>query len=198
MGSDSNGVMSGVPAEKQINEERLNVYALVIYIPDPLGRFLDDLRRELAPACNPHAHVSVLPPRPLAVDWQVAGEQVRRLTETQPPFAVGLAEVRIFPVTNVTYIEVGEGVSELHHMHDAINRGALAFEEPFAYYPHITLAQQIETDQLQAVHELAIRRWKEFTGPKAFRAERTAFVQNTTGNCWLDLAVFEFGAMAAR
>src|SRR5450432_1462898 len=113
MGSDSNGVLPGVPAERLINEDRLNVYALVIYIPDPLGRFLDDLRRELAPSCNPHAHVSVLPPRPLGVDWQVAGEQVRGLTDTQPPFAVELAEVRIFPVTDVIYIEVGAGALEL-------------------------------------------------------------------------------------
>jgi 2'-5' RNA ligase len=196
MGFDSNGVKPDVPAEERINEQRLNVYALVIYIPDPLGRFMDDLRRELAPACNPHAHVSVLPPRPLAVDWQVAGEQVRGLTETQPPFAVRLAEVRIFPVTNVTYIEVGAGAADLHRMHDAINRGALAFDEPFAYYPHITLAQQIEPDRVQAVHELAGRRWKEFTGPKTFRAERAAFVQNTAGNCWIDLAEFRFGAVA--
>ena len=71
MGFNSNGVLSRIPAE-----QRLNVFALVIYIPDPLGRFLDDLRRELVPGCNPHAHVSVLPPRPLAVDWQVASEQV--------------------------------------------------------------------------------------------------------------------------
>jgi 2'-5' RNA ligase len=195
MGFDSNGVKPDVPAEQRINEQRLNVYALVIYIPDPLGRFLDELRRELAPGCNPHAHVSMLPPRPLSVDWQVAGEQVRGLTETQPPFAVRLAEVRIFPVTNVTYIEVGAGTSELHRMHDAINRGALAFEEPFAYSPHITLAQQIEPDRVQAVHELAGRRWKEFTGPKTFRAERAAFVQNTAGNCWIDLAEFRFGAV---
>ena len=41
----------------------MNQFALVIYIPDPLGRFLDDLRRELAPDCVPHAHVSVLPPQ---------------------------------------------------------------------------------------------------------------------------------------
>jgi 2'-5' RNA ligase len=198
MGSDSNGVLPGVPAERLINEDRLNVFALVIYIPDPLGRFLDDLRRELAPGCNPHAHVSVLPPRPLGVDWQVAGEQVRGLMETQPPFAVGLAEVRIFPVTDVIYLEVGAGALELHHMHDVINRGAAAFAEPFVYYPHITLAQQIEHDQVQAVHELAERRWTEFTGPTAFRAERAAFVQNTVGNCWIDLAEFGFGAVALR
>ena len=193
MGSDSNGVLSGVPAE-----QRLNVYALVIYIPDPLGRFLDDLRRELAPGCKPHAHVSVLPPRPLSVDWHVAGEQVRELTEAQPPFAVGLTQVRIFPVTHVTYIEVGAGAPELHHMHDAINRGALTFKEPFSYYPHITLAQEIAADQVQAVHELAGRRWQEFTGPKTFRAERAAFVQNIMGNYWIDLAEFGFGAVAVR
>jgi 2'-5' RNA ligase len=195
MGSDSNGVLSGVPAGQRLNEQRLNVYALVTYIPDPLGRFLDDLRRELAPGCNPHAHVSVLPPRPLGVDWHVAGEQVRELTETQAPFVVGLADIRIFPVTNVIYIEVGSGATELRHMHDAINRGALAFEEPFVYQPHITLAQEILQGEVQAVHELAKRRWKEFTGPHAFRAERAAFVQSTMSNCWIDLAEFEFGAV---
>ena len=59
--------------------ERLNVFALVIYIPGPLGKFLDDLRRELVPSYNPHAHVSVLPPRPLAVDWRLASDQARAL-----------------------------------------------------------------------------------------------------------------------
>jgi 2'-5' RNA ligase len=193
MGSDSNGAQSGVLAA-----ERLNVYALVIYIPDPLGRFLDDLRRELALGCNPHAHVSVLPPRPLAVDWQVAGEQVRGLTETQPPFDVGLAEIRIFPGTNVIYIGVGVGASELHYMHDAINCGALAFQEPFVYQPHITLAQEIGHDQVQAVHALAQRRWEEFPGPRTFRAQRVTFVQNTMGNRWIDLAEFGLGAVAVR
>src|ERR1700736_696037 len=138
MGFISNGLLSWIPAE-----QRVNVFALVIYIPDPLGKFLDDLRRELAPGCNPHAHVSVLPPRPLGVDWKVAGEQVRRLTETQGPFDVELAEIRIFPVTNVIYIEVGAGAADLHHMHKAVNRDALAFDEPFAYHPHITLAQEL-------------------------------------------------------
>src|ERR1039458_6592237 len=42
-----------------------SLYALVIYLSDPLGGFLDDLRLEMVPGCNPHAHISVLPPRPL-------------------------------------------------------------------------------------------------------------------------------------
>ena len=40
MDFDPHGMLSQIPAE-----ERLNVFALVIYIPDPLGSFLDDLRR---------------------------------------------------------------------------------------------------------------------------------------------------------
>src|ERR1700687_845742 len=132
MGFNPNGVLSRVPAE-----QRLNVFALIIYIPDPLGRFLDDLRRELVPGCDPHAHVSVLPPRPLAVDWQVASRPVRALTEGGAPFQIELGRIEIFPGTDVIFIEVGPGSSELFRMHDAMNTGALAFQEPFEYHPHI-------------------------------------------------------------
>src|SRR6266571_2196759 len=104
MGSDSPEYGCQVP-----DEERLNVYALVIYIPDPLGRFLDNLRRELVPAYNPHAHVSVLPPRPLMVDWQAADSQTRTLTESGEPFGVTLSSVQIFPATDVIYLGVGAG-----------------------------------------------------------------------------------------
>jgi 2'-5' RNA ligase len=190
MGSDSKALLlSQVPAEK-----RLNVYALVIYIPDPLGRFLDDLRRELVPGCNPHAHVSVLPPRPLPADWQAASEQMQAFTAGQRPFPVELGDVRIFPVTNVIYIELGSGKEQLSSMHDALNGNALGFEEPFVYHPHVTLAQEIPPGEVKAVHELAERRWKEFPGERVFRADRAAFVQNTLGNCWIDLVNFALGA----
>ena len=49
-------------------EQTLSQFALVAYIPDPLGRFLDDLRVELTPDCKPRAHVTILPPRPLCDD----------------------------------------------------------------------------------------------------------------------------------
>jgi 2'-5' RNA ligase len=187
---DSKGLLSRVPAE-----ERLNVYALVIYIPDPLGRFLDDLRRELVPGCSPHAHVSVLPPRPLGAEWQAASEQVQAFTAGQRPFPVELGEIRIFPVTNVIYIEVRSGKEELSSMHDALNGNALVFEEPFVYQPHVTLAQEIPRGEAAAVYELAGRRWKEFQGERVFRADRAAFVQNTMGNRWIDLANFALGAV---
>ena len=188
MGSDKNGVPCSVPAE-----ERLNVFALVIYIPDPLGRFLDDLRRELAPHSNPHAHVSVLPPRPLAVEWQAGAEQARTLTEGWAPFEIELTGLQIFPVTNVIYIEISAGAADLRRMHAALNAGALEFEEPFPYHPHITLAQEIPHQEVRSIYELAQRRWLEYRGSRVFRAERTVFVRNTLDNCWIDLAEYRLG-----
>src|SRR5437867_1798782 len=114
MGLEPNGVQR-IPAE-----QRLNVFALVIYLPDPLGRFLDDLRRKLVPGCNPHAHVSVLPPRPIAGDWQVARDQVRSLAEAWTPFDITLSGIGVFPVTNVIYVELGQGAAEMRALHAAM------------------------------------------------------------------------------
>jgi 2'-5' RNA ligase len=191
MSFNSTGVLHRIPAE-----QRLNVYALVIYIPDPLGRFLDDLRKELVPGCNPHAHVSVLPPRPIAVDWQVAGEQVRVCAANWTPFEIKLEGIRIFPVTNVIYVELGQGAEEMFQIHAAMNSQALEFDEPFAYHPHITLAQEIPPAEVASVHRRAQEIWEAYGGPRSFRAERATFVQNTLGNCWIDLAEFSLGAVA--
>jgi 2'-5' RNA ligase len=178
--------------------EGLNVFALVIYIPGPLGGFLDDLRRELVPHYNPHAHVSVLPPRPLAVDWQTASEHARVLTEGWAPFDIELTEIHVFPVTDVIYLELGAGASELERMHLAMNSLPLEFEEPFPYHPHITLAQELVHAEVTEKHELASRRWREYPGSRVFRAERAVFVQNTMTDCWVDLAEYSLGAVPVR
>jgi 2'-5' RNA ligase len=191
MGFNPNGALSRVPAE-----QRLNVFALVIYIPDPLGRFLDDLRTKLVPGCNPHAHVSVLPPRPIAVDWQVASEQVKECAGNWAPFDIVLERIRIFPVTNVIYLELGEGADEMFRIHAAMNSGSLEFDEPFAYHPHITLAQEIPPAEVANVNRRAHELWDAYTGPRSFRADRTTFVQNTLGSFWIDLAEFSLGAVA--
>ena len=193
MGFDPNGGPSSIPAE-----ERLNIFALVIYVPDPLGRFLDDLRRELVPHYNPHSHVSVLPPRPVAVDWRTAAEQVRALTEAWAPFESELTGLQIFPVTDVLFLEIGAGAAELRRMHAAMDSHTLEFEEPFAYHPHVTLAQEVPHQDVPTLFDLARRRWDEYRGVRSFRAERAAFVQNTLNNRWIDLAEYALGAVALR
>jgi 2'-5' RNA ligase len=171
---------------------------LVIYIPDPLGRFLDELRQELVPSYNPHAHVSVLPPRPLAVDWSVAAGQVCSLTGAWAPFEIELTDIGIFPLTEVIYIQLGAGAAELSRMHTAMNSGPLGFHEPFPYHPHVTLAQEIPAGAVDSVCQRAVERWRDYRGPRSFRADRAAFVQNTLQNCWIDLAEYSLGAVAVR
>jgi 2'-5' RNA ligase len=188
MGSQGNG-------RAPVGGERQNLFALVIYIPDPLGQFLDDLRRELVPHCNPHAHVSVLPPRSLAVPWDQASEQARALTEGWAPFEIELAGIEVFPATQVIYIEVGRGAAEMRRLHAAMNSGALDWKEPFAYHPHITLAQDFPHERVLELTEAARKRWAEYRGPRTFRAERAMFVQNVGDNCWADLAEYSLGAV---
>lgn len=193
MGCEQNGKLSSIPPDR-----RLNVFALVIYIPDPLGKFLDDLRRELVPHYNPHAHVSVLPPRPLRIPWQQASEEARAVLEACPAFDVELRGVARFPVTDVIYLEVGGGATELRRLHRTMCNGRLSFTEPYPYCPHVTLAQEIPQDQVAATQEVACRRWAEFRGERRFRVQKAVFVQNTAGDCWADLAEYELGAVAAK
>jgi 2'-5' RNA ligase len=193
MGSDSIERSVRIPPE-----ERLNVYALVIYVPGPLGKFLDDLRRKLVPGCNPHAHVSLLPPRPLAVDWAVASDQVRAVMDGWTPFEIELTGIEIFPVTDVIYIRIGDGAAELGRMHAAMNADSLNFRDPFPYHPHITLAQELPPQTVAPTNELAHRLWREYPGPRRFAAEHAAFVQNSLGNCWIDLAEYSLGGSAVK
>src|SRR3954452_23412887 len=108
-------VSNGGPC-RTLQGERLNVFALVIYIPPPLGRFLDDLRRELVPHYNPHAHVSVLPPRPLQVAWETASDEARTLIEGMAPFDVELTTIEMFERTEVIYIGIGSGAPQLYEL----------------------------------------------------------------------------------
>ena len=166
----------------------LNSFALVFYLPDPLASFLDRLRRELAPECHAKAHVTVLPPRPLFCPPQEAWRELERGLQDFPPFPLELGEVRVFPVTQVIYLSVREGGRELKRMHTALNTGLFELSEPFEYHPHVTLAQELEPENVPAAAELAARRYREFAHPCVFTVDQLTFVQNTLENRWKDLA----------
>ncbi|MGH9658633.1 MAG: 2'-5' RNA ligase family protein [Bryobacteraceae bacterium] len=178
--------------------DRLNCFALVAYIPDPLGKFLDDLRRELVPGCVPHAHVTILPPRPLSSAVDGAIPILRGLASDFPPFEIEAVSIEVFPVTDVVYVEVGIGGAQLHQMHDVMNSGPAGFHEPFDYHPHITLAQELTRDRSVECAAIARRRWAEFPHSRRFTADKLWFVQNTVDNRWIDLAQFSLAAVPVR
>lgn len=178
--------------------DRINSFALVTYIPEPLAGFLDQLRRELVPNCFLRAHVTILPPRPLSTTSEAAWRVIGALAPRFAPFEVELASVEVFPVSDVIHVSVGAGSDELKRMHDAFNIDGLRYQEPFSFQPHVTLAQDLQTDELDELIGVAHARWAEFSGAKSFRVENVVFVQNTRRNEWADLGESKLGCSDSR
>jgi 2'-5' RNA ligase len=178
MGCESNGHV------------RVNQYALVSYIQEPLGGYLDELRLLLAPGCRPHAHVTILPPRPLQEPEIRAESEIRNLATQFHSFEVKLGSVELFAATEVIYLDVKCGEHELREMHQKLNAGAAHYDEPFAFHPHITLAQNLPHEQVAETLERARKHWSAWKGEVTFPVEELSFVQNTEQNIWLDLIHF--------
>ena len=173
--------------------DRINSFALVSYIPEPLAGFLDRLRQELVPDCFLPAHVTILPPRPISSPPGEAWDLVRWFAPQFAPFDVELTEVDVFPVSDVIYVNIARGGEELQRMHAALNTGGLRFQEAFGYHPHVTLAQNLKPDQVDELARVARARWAECSLPKSFRVEQVVFVQNTRSNAWVDLGQCRLG-----
>jgi 2'-5' RNA ligase len=185
--------------------QRTNCYALVFYASGPLAQFLDELRAELEPGHPvPRSHVTVLPPRPIP-DHTILPEsankaiaQLRRQAAEFSPFRTHLGGIDSFNGTNVIYLSIANGFKELDRMHHRLNQEALQYQEPYPYHPHITLAQGVAPERMEALLELARARWEAYTGPRSFPCDSWYFVQATLncGPCgpaagdlrWLDLA----------
>ncbi len=170
-----------------IPTERINSFALVSYIPEPMSGFLNRLRQELVPNCFLRAHITVLPPRPASASWDVALSEIREAARSYRPFEVTVSGVEIFPSSEVIFISVGKGADEMRRMHDAMDAGAVRFKERFPYHPHITLAQELKCDELDELVRVARSRWAQFTFKRTFRVETLTFVQATRYKTWVDL-----------
>ena len=169
----------------------VNSFALVSYLPDRLGSFLDHLRGDLVQECSAKAHVTVLPPRPLHCGPEKAWQLLEQRLQGFQPFVIELGGIEVFPVTQVIYLAITTGHDELKRLHSSLNTGQLGFDEPFEYHPHVTLAQDLDPSQVQAVCERAAAMWREFSHPRSFVVDRLTFVQNTLENRWTDLRVME-------
>jgi 2'-5' RNA ligase len=72
-------------------------------------------------------------------------------------------------------------------MHERLAIRALAFDEPFEYHPHITLAQGLTAAEVVERKELARRRWQEYRGPRGFTLGSMTFVRSADRVDWRDL-----------
>jgi hypothetical protein len=133
-------------AQKEISP--FGVFALVSYVPAPLGSFLDELGKSLPGEDYPQSHITLVPPRPLQVSLDVASEFTQTTLDGFSPFNVVLGNVNCFPETKVLYLDLVRGHDEVHVLHDALTTGVLAHEEPFEFRPHLTIGGPVPANDL--------------------------------------------------
>jgi 2'-5' RNA ligase len=158
-------------------------FALVAYIPEPLGTILRTLREQLPGEENPQAHVTLLPPRPLKTSVEAASRQAQIIMSRFKPFQVELSGVKLFPETNILYLDIANGNEALHQLHDALNVGVLAHEENFDFLPHLTISGPVPMRRLPKARLEAERAWEEHRSEATFEVrEAVALWQPLRGS----------------
>lgn len=158
-------------------------FALVAYVPEPLASFLYEMRRHLSEAPFPQPHVTVLPPRPLRVPPESACHSARTTLQLQSPFEVELSQVCYFANTSTLYLDISDGASELHALHDSLNCGDLYHREKFAFRPHLTVAERVNPSHLPAVLQQAQAGWSANSySPRFLLSEVVCLLQE--GDNW--------------
>jgi hypothetical protein len=170
-------------------------YALVAYLKNAAGVFVENLRRELHPDL-PHlaAHLSILPPRPLHGTESSALQFLERVCGNEEPFEVNLGDVEtFFPVTPTVYIRVQNGAARMIELHSKLNTEALAFNEEWPYIPHLTIVKMSAEEPARKAFQIAGERWAHYSGTQRILLERLTFVREDVENCWVDLAPVPLG-----
>src|SRR5512138_1322954 len=136
-------------------------YALVAYVRNSVGEFVENLRRELHPS-HPlwPAHISILPPRLLQGTEGEAKDIIEHVCGAVEPFEVLLGEVASFtPVTPTVFIRLAHGGYRMRELHDLLNVDALQGEEPWPYMPHLTIVKVDTAEQAVSALARARQRW---------------------------------------
>ena len=175
-------------------------FALVGFIPEPLGSFLTDLRTELVSGCRLRSHVTVLPPRYLSSPVGALVSDLRVDTKHIHAFEIELGEIQIFPVTNVIYLSLKSGKEHIEAMHARLSRNLFAYQEPYPFHPHVTLAQEVPQEYVADVYARACQRWMDWGRSRKFKVDSLVFVRNVNMMGWENLSEHALanGAMALR
>jgi 2'-5' RNA ligase len=170
-------------------------YALVSYVKNSLGEFVEDLRRELHPAhAHLPTHLTVLPPRPLQGSEEDALAMLRRVCASVAPFEVELGEVESFlPVTPTVFIRVSYAGYRMRELHDLLNREGLEYTESLPYMPHVTVAKLDDNERAAEVLQIGKMRWANYLGSHRISVERLTFVRGNK-HTWTDLGEIKLSA----
>jgi 2'-5' RNA ligase len=156
--------------------EGQNLFTLVTYTPPPLRNWVARLRRQLQVEANSQPHITILPPRPLLMPVEKARQKITSILDGWQSFEIELSDVRVFPETNVLYLEVTEGSGTLRRLHAELGVGDFAHEEPFEFHPHVTIGGPVPQEHLATLVHIAADSWKHARCPCRFAIDEVAFV----------------------
>ena len=171
-------------------------YALVAYVRNSVGEFVESLRRELHPEhAHLPAHISILPPRFLTGTEDDALQLLAEVCRGVEPFQVVMGEVQTFlPTTPTVFIRVAHAAYRVRELHDRLNTGALLYEEPWPFMPHLTLFKMNTNEQARESMSTAIRLWGEYAGTRQIQIDQLTFVRaGGAADRWLDIAPIPLG-----
>jgi 2'-5' RNA ligase len=169
-------------------------YALVAYVRNPVGEFVEKLRRELHPSL-PHmpAHLTILPPRVLQGTEAGAVEFLEEACNQVVPFEVEMGDVETFlPTTPTVFIQVKRAAYRMRELHDRLGDRALCCPEDWPYIPHLTIVKTELDEQARAAAAIARERWQRFEGKRQVRVDELVFVREANG-LWQDVAPLPLG-----
>lgn len=146
---------SGPPAQRP----RRRQIGVAIAIPDPYGKELHDWREQLGDpdAVKIPPHVTLLPPRGVPeIDLDTVVEHLEEVAGLARPFRLHLRGAATFrPVSPVVFVQLVQGMAECALLERGVRSGPLTGEVGFSYYPHVTVAHELDEGELdRALSEL--------------------------------------------
>jgi 2'-5' RNA ligase len=131
---------------------------VAIDIPEPWGSRLTRRRAEAGDpqAAYTPAHVTLLGPTEVPTDVLPAVEKyLEAVASAQQPFAIQLRGTGTFrPITEVVFVTLAQGISECEMLAGAIAAAEGVHRDArFPYHPHVTVAQDVPSEALDAVFE---------------------------------------------
>ena len=169
-------------------------YALVSYVRNPVGEFVEKLRQELHPAMSHMpAHLTILPPRELAGSEAAALEFLEEACSHVIPFDVELGDVETFlPTTPTVFIQVMRAAYRMRELHDRLGDKMFYCNEIWPYIPHLTIVKTELDEEARVALMVARERWSEFQGKRQVHLDELMFVRESGGR-WQDLAPLPLG-----
>lgn len=125
---------------------------VAIAVPEP---YAGELRLARATVGDPLAeyvppHITLLGPTVIEPDrLPEVREHLAGVAAAHRPFVIRLRGTGSFrPVSDVVFVQVGEGIAECEQIEAAVRCGPLAQELRFHYHPHVTVAHDLPAEAL--------------------------------------------------